>query len=273
VIIEGGSYSAGWWWAKHVQNTEKNERWQVMEVEGLSGSTIEEYFKQMYAVSKGTKCTNYFEQWNINLAKGETLTEPQWQEAHEIARKNHGLEGQPFFRVRHTKREPDGSLQEHEHCFTLRIDIQRMKAISDSLTAQIREQTSRELEIRYTLQRVKSVLVPNRDGPRPERRAKKYERFRGAQSGIDPHGVDREARAIKQRSDNGQSFKAGLEAAGYVLAVGRRGFVIVDQAGDIHSLSRRLGMKVAEVRAFMADVDPATQGGVAEARQSGGAEG
>jgi hypothetical protein len=258
VIIEGGSYSAGWWWAGHVKNTEKNERWQVMEVEGLSGQTIEEYFKQMHAASKGTNCKNYFEQWNINLCKGEKLTDEQWQECHAVARKNHGLAGQPFFRIRHTKREPDGSLQEHEHCFTLNIDIEKMRAIPHPLSARTREQTSRELERKFGLTPVQSVLVPNRDGPRPERRAKKYERFRGAQTGIDPHGIDREARAIKERSDNGQSFKAGLEAAGYVLAIGRRGFVIADQAGDIHNLPRRLGMKVEDVRAFMADVDPKT---------------
>src|SRR5277367_5303748 len=159
LIIEGGSYSNGWWWSNHVQNTEKNERVDVMEVDGLSGETIKEYLRQMYAISKGTKCKNYFEQWNINLPKHESLTDEQWQDAHAVARKNHGLEGQPFFRVRHTKREEDGHLQVHEHCFTLRIDIERMKAISDSLSARTREQTSRELEQKYDLTPVRSILV------------------------------------------------------------------------------------------------------------------
>ena len=258
MIIEGGSYSAGWWWARHVQDVEKNERVEVMEVEGLDGQTIEDYFRQMYACSKGTNCTNYFEQWNINLPKHESLTDPQWKEAHDIARKNHGLEGQPFFRIRHTKREADGTLHEHEHCFTLRIETEKMKAISNSLSARTREQTARELEQKFGLTSVRSVLVANRETLRPARLAKKYERFRGAQSGINPHDIDRELAGIKQRSDNGQSFKAGLNAAGYVLAKGdRRESLIIDAAGHQHSLSRRLHMRVAEVREFMRDVDRA----------------
>jgi hypothetical protein len=255
VIIEGGSYSCGWWWAKHVKNAETNECVQIMEVEGLSGETVEEFFKQMHAASKGTHCTNYFEQWNINVPAHEHLTDEQWQEAHEIARKNHHLDGQPFFRIRHSKRDEQGNLRIHEHCFTSRIDLDAMKAIPDSLTAKIREQTSRELEEKYGLTPVKSVLVADREEPRPERRAKKWERFRGAESGIDPHDIDRELAAIKARCDNGRSFKAGAEAEGYVIVKGNRDFLVIDQAGDEHSLRRRLHMKAAELRAYMKDVD------------------
>jgi MobA/VirD2-like, nuclease domain len=269
VIIEGGSYSAGWWWARHVKNLENNERFEVMEVEGVDGESIEEYFRQMYTVSKGTRCKNYFEQWNINLPKHEQLTDEQWKEAHEVARKNHGLEGQPFFRVRHTKRDEAGNVHEHEHCFTLRIDTEKMKAIPDSLTARTREQTARELERKFGLTPVPSVLVANRDLARTPRLAKKFERFRGAASGIDPHGIDRELAEIKARSDNGQSFKAGMEAAGYVLVKGdRRGLLVIDQASDEHSLARRLHMKTRDLDKFMRDVDRNTLPSVAEGKET-----
>jgi hypothetical protein len=268
VIIEGGSYSAGWWWARHVKNVENNERIEVMEVEGLDGDSIEGFFRQMYAVSKATNCKNYFEQWNINLPKHESLPDEQWQDAHAVTRKNHGLEGQPFFRVRHTKRDEDGNLHVHEHCFTLRIDIERMKAISDSLSARTREQTARELETKYGLTPVQSVLVPNREGPRPERLAKKYERFRGEKCGIDPHDIDKELRAIKTSCDNGQSFKAAIEADHrYLLAQGdRRDFLVIDQAAKEHSLARRLGIKKAELQKFMGDVDRGSLPTVAQGR-------
>jgi DNA-binding transcriptional MerR regulator len=47
----------------------------------------------------------------------------------------------------------------------------------------------------------------------------------------------------------------------------RRDFVIIDRAGDDHSLARRLGIKAAEVRSYMADLDPASLPSVEQAKQ------
>jgi hypothetical protein len=149
----------------------------------------------------------------------------------------------------------------------LRVDLETMKAIPDSLTARIHEQTSRQLEVKFDLEAGKSILVANRDFERPERLAQKHERFRGAQSGIDPRAISAELKALRQRCDSGQSFRAGMEAAGYVLARGdQRDYVIVDQAGHDHGLSRRLGMKAAELRAFMVGVNRSSLPNVSEAK-------
>ena len=104
-------------------------------------------------------------------------------------------------------------------------------AISNSLTARIHEQTSRQLEAKFDLEAGKSILVPNREFERPERRAKKQERFRGAQNGIDPHAVANELKALREHSDSGQSFRAAMETAGYVLARGDRRDFVVDRSG------------------------------------------
>ena len=65
---------------------------------------------------------------------------------------------------------------------------------------------------------------------------------------------------IYNQSDGGKAFQAGLEEAGYTLAKGdRRGFVLVDQAGEVHSLSRQLkGQRAKEIKARLSDIDPAT---------------
>jgi hypothetical protein len=264
IIINGGSRRAGGWWAQHLENGEKNEEVKLVEVVGLSGATTTDLFREMYTLSRGGKATNYFYQYNINPRDDEHLTDIQWQEAHATTRENLGLDGQPCFRVRHTKNG-----RTHEHGIVLRIDLESQRAISDSLTAVIHERTSRELEIKFDLERGRSILVPDRDFERPDRRPKKYESFRGAETGIDPATVKADARQHWQRSDNGHSFKAALEASGdYVLAGGdRRDFVIIDRAGDDHSLARRLGIKAAEVRARMADLDPASLPSVEQAQE------
>jgi Relaxase/Mobilisation nuclease domain len=263
IIINGGSRSAGGWWAKHLQNGEKNERVQVIEVVGLSAATIPDAFREMEGISLGSKCKNYFYQANINPRADERLTPAQWREAVDTLEKNLGLTGQPRFVVEHEK---EG--RTHRHVVWSRIDPERMTAISDSLTAAIHERTSRDLEIKFDLERGQSILVPDRKIDRPDRRPKKHETFRSMDSGIDPETVKADARRHWHSADNGQSFKAALEASGdYVLARGdRRDFVIVDRAGDDHSLARRLGVKAAEMRARMADIDPACLPNVQEAK-------
>jgi hypothetical protein len=261
IIIEGGSRCAGSWWSAHLQNTEKNERAQLVAVEGLSAETVPEMFREMHGMAMGSKAKNYFYQANINPRADEHLTPAQRAEAVATLGRNLGLDGQPHFVIEHEK---NGRV--HQHVVWLRVDMERMRAIPDSLTARVHEQTSRELETKFGLEPGKSVLVADRDFERPERLAKKHERFRGAQSGIDPHAVARELRTLREHSDGPASFRAGMEAAGYVLARGdRRDYVAVDQAGHPHVLSRGLGIKAAELRQYMQGIDPQSLPSVAEA--------
>jgi Relaxase/Mobilisation nuclease domain len=262
IIINGGSYRAGGWWGKHLQNGEKNERVQVVEFLGLTAETVPTAFREMEGVAAGTKCRNYFYQANINPREDEKLTPAQWREAIDTLEKNLGLAGQPRFVIEHEKKG-----RVHRHVIWSRVDADRMVAISDSLTAAIHERTSRELEIKFDLERGLSILTPNRDFERPERRPQKNETFRTVETGIDPETVKAELRALWQQADNGQSFKAALENQGYVLARGdRRDFVVIDRAGDDHSLARRLGVKAAKLRERMADIDRADLPSVAEAK-------
>ena len=69
-----------------------------------------------------------------------------------------------------------------------------------------------------------------------------------------------EIAALYNQCDSGKAFRAGLEEAGYTLAAGdRRGFVLVDQAGEVHSLSRQLkGQRAKDIKGRLSDVDLAT---------------
>jgi Relaxase/Mobilisation nuclease domain len=262
IIINGGSNRAGGWWAKHLENGEKNERVALVEITGLTAESVPEAFREMEGIAAGTRCRNYFYQANINPREDERLTPAQWREAIDTLEKNLGLTGQPRFVIEHEKKG-----RVHQHVVWSRIDADRMVAISDSLTAPIHERTSRELEIKFDLERGRSILTPDRDFERPERRPPKSETFRTAESGIDPETVKAQLRALWQHADNGQSFKAALESEGYALARGdRRDFVVIDRAGDDHSLARRLGVKAADVRERMADIDRAALPSVAEAK-------
>jgi hypothetical protein len=262
IIINGASRRAGGWWAKHLENAATNERVEVIEIKGLSAATLPDAFREMHALSRGTKCDNYFYQANINPRADEKLTPQQWQKAVDTLERNLGLTGQPRFVIEHEK---EG--RTHRHVVWSRIDTEHMVAIPDSLTAAIHERTSRELEIRFDLERGRSILVPDREFDRPDRRPKKHETIRALDGGLDPQTVKAEVSALWRSADNAQSFKAALEERGYILARGdRRDFVIIDPAGDDHSLARRAGVKAAELRERMKEIDPASLPSVTEAR-------
>jgi hypothetical protein len=263
IIINGGSRRAGGWWAKHLTNKEQNERVEVIEMRGLAAETVSGAFKEMEALAIGTKCENYFYQANINPRADEHLTPAQWIEAVDTLERNLGLSGQPRFVIEHEKNG-----RTHYHVVWSRIDVDRQRAISDSLTAPIHERTSRELEIAFGLERGRSILVAGREFERPERGPKKWERFRGERHGIDPEQITAELTGLWQNSDSGQSFKAAIEERGYILAQGdRRDFVILDQAGDVHSLARRLeGVTAKDLRERLTDIDHEALPSVATAK-------
>ena len=78
-----------------------------------------------------------------------------------------------------------------------------------------------------------------------------------ARTGIQVADVAAILRQCWRSASDGKSFAVAIEAEGLCLANGRRGIVIVDHAETPHSLPRRLGIKAAEVRKKLRDLDPA----------------
>ena len=67
-------------------------------------------------------------------------------------------------------------------------------------------------------------------------------RFCAGQTGIDPRHLGDKLKALRERSDSGQSFKAGMLASGYILARGdRRDFVVIMGAYATRSRSNQMG--------------------------------
>lgn len=71
------------------------------------------------------------------------------------------------------------------------------------------------------------------------------------------HSAADQVQDIYRRCDSGKAFQAALQEAGFTLARGdRRGFVLVDDQGKVHSLSRQLqGQRAADIKARLSDLD------------------
>lgn len=266
MIISGGSRCNWRFFAKHLTNARDNERVGLVEVRGLAADNVLEAFREMDALATGTRCKNFFYHADLNPRQDERLTPEQWEQAADVLEAKLGLEGHSRIIVEHEK---EG--RTHRHVIWSRIDVDSMTAVSDSRNYARHEEAARELEQAFGQPPVAGVHGRDRDDKRPERRPKNWETFRGNKSGLDPETVKAEVTALWRESDSGKAFAAALDERGYVLCKGdRRDFCLVDSAGHEHSLARRIeGVKAAEVRARLADIERDTLPTVAEGRELG----
>jgi len=251
MIINGGSRSNSVFFAKHLTNGETNERVTLCEMRNLAATTISDAFREMETVASGTLCKNYFYHANINPTENEQLTHEQWSLAVDTLERYLVLTGHARFVVEHHKKG-----RTHRHVIWSRINVTTMRAAAMPDDYAKHQAAARELEAAFGLKAVESVLGPDRStSPRPARRPRTWETFRGQQSGIDPIAMTRTLTQLYHQCSDGAAFAAAIADQGLTLVKGRAGVCIRDTAGHLHSLARRLDhVSASELRAFLRDL-------------------
>lgn len=244
MIIGGLQTGNTRWLAAHLQNAADNESIDLVEVTGTIARDIDGALEEFDAYTLGTRATEGVYACFINPP--EPLTRQQYAQALAHIEMRLGLEGQPRIVVFHVKNG-----REHCHVVWSRIDTRAMKAIQLSHDRQKLRRCARELAAAFGLE-LPPGLANDRgaarwdEPPQPTRAEKAIE----AASGLSRE----ERRALITQcyrlTDSAQSFQNALEAAGFMLARGdKRVFVVVDMAGDVHSLARQIdGAKTSDVR-------------------------
>jgi hypothetical protein len=259
MVIKGNSRRAAAFWSKHLMNVEENEQVRVVEMKGLYADDVKEALREMRLLAAGTKAENPYYIVSMNPREDEALTPEQWEQATDTLEHNLGLDGHARCVVEHEK---EGRV--HRHIVFSRVDVDTMTVVPTNNNYLIHTATARELERMFG-------HAPTPVPPHPERdRFKDWETFRAQESGIDPKAMKAEITGLFHASDSGTAFQSALEHSGYTLCRGDKQGVLclVDSAGDSHALLRRIdGLKAAELRAFMADVDAQQLPSVAEAIQ------
>lgn len=251
MIIKGTSSAGPVALAAHLGNAEKNERVSLLETRGTIAQDLRGALVEMDAYAAGTRCQKSLYHAAISPEPPHRLTPEQRTEAIDALEKKLGLDGHARVVVMHEKLG-----REHVHIVWSRIDLDKMRTVSDSHNYRKHEEVARDLERRFGHDRVQGAHA-ERDGvERPDRTPSRAELRQEERTGIKGKDVKAEVTAAFRASDNAEAFCAALDDAGYVLAKGdRRDFVVVDRAGGIHSLARRIdGIKAAELREFMKPV-------------------
>jgi len=255
IILNGASYRCVWWWTRHFGDEVENVRTEIVKSEGLASEEIRDKMLEMQLMAEGTRCKNFM--WIADLSPSPGVSRrfsaEEWERARQIAEKFRGLEGQPYFVIEQEK--ADGRI--HRHAIWSRVDAETGRARPDGWDSEICHAASKAICQELGLQPVPSPFDKDREGERPKRAPKRWEMYRGMKSGLDPRVITAEVTELFHQSDSGKAFHAALEQHGYTLVKGdRRGWVILDSAGDDHSLARRIeGVNTKELNVFMRDVD------------------
>ncbi len=268
MIIKGNARSGAVDLARHLLRADTNELVSVLEIRGTAASDLQGCFREMEGVAAGTRCGRPLYHANIDPARDYVMTDEQWAEAVVELETELGLTDQPRVLVKHVKHG-----REHMHIVWSRVDTDHMRAIPDSHNYRKHETVSRRLEKRFGHEMVQGVHVDrDADTPRPEAEFKTAEAQQADRLKIDLRQVKETLTGLWQHTDGAQAFAAALDTEGYILARGdRRDFVVIDPAGGVHALARRLdGVKTADVRARLepiADILPSADQARADFKQ------
>ncbi|MDX2028239.1 MAG: relaxase/mobilization nuclease domain-containing protein [Alphaproteobacteria bacterium] len=249
MIIKGGRRGGARQLAAHLLRRDTNEDVIIHEIDSypvkaLNDDGLKSTLRLMavQGQTKGKLRTLYHS--IIAPQQGETLNKRQLKHAVDTLAKNLGMEGHPRVIVEHRK---DG--RQHFHVVFNILNPTTGKQARLQWTRKVEWNTSRQLEQELGL---KPVM-------RKGRAARRWEYERGKRSGIKAMTVRKDVTSIYHASKTGKEFISNLNKAGYVLTKGRNNnYVLVDRAGDIHGLMRRIeGVRLKDLRQKFPDLKQA----------------
>lgn len=243
--------------AWHLLNERDNEHVSVHELRGFVADNLVDAFTESYALSRGTKCTQYLFSLSLSPPERESVPVEVFDKAISDIEEKVGLVGQPRAIVFHEK---EG--RRHAHCVWSRIDPERMRAINlPHFKVKLRD-VSRMLYIENGWHMPRGLVDSAERDPLNFSRAEWQQARRAEQ---DPRALKALFQECWAASDSAAAFQHALKARGLMLARGdRRGIVAVDVRGEVYAVARWIGIPTKAVRARFGDGETLTP--VAEVR-------
>jgi hypothetical protein len=229
----------------------KNDHVDVHALEGFVADDLKGSFKEIYAVSKATKCKKFMFSLSLNAPEEANPSVADYEEAIARVENKLGLQNQPKAIVFHSK----GNRPAHAHCVWSRIDGEKLKAVKLDFYKRQLNTVAKDLYIEH------GWNMPDGFKNSLSRDMRNYDLAEWQQS--NRHGLN--AKQTKARiqycwkqSDNAASFKAALEHEGFFLAKGDRKNIhlAVDWHGNFYAINRStLGKNVKTIKAKLGKPD------------------
>lgn len=248
MILKGNIRAGGQELANHLMNERDNDRVELASIDGFASQDLSQAFGEAEAIATGTNCKKYLYSLSINPDK--ELTREQYGHAIDKIADKLGLTEQPRAVVFHVKNG-----REHCHVAWSRIDTERMQAVHMAFDKQRLREVARELVLDFGHDMPKH-LAEDRGADRFKDKFNDVtlaEKGQAERSGITPEQRRADVTKAYEMADSAGAFVHALQERGYILAQGdRRGQVVVDTVGDVHSLTRQIeGATAKEIRSKM----------------------
>lgn len=246
MILKGSQRGNGQNLAAHLMRLDDNDHVTLYQLRGVTADDLHGAFKEIEAVSRGTKCQQYLFSLSLSPPEGANLNGAAFEDAVDRIERKLGLDGQPRAIVIHEK---EG--RRHAHCVWSRIDAGTMTARQMSFFKQKLVGVSRDLYLENGWQMPRGL---DNAAERDPTNFSLAEWQQAKRQGVDPRWLKQALQTCWGRADNLAAFQNALQDRGFFLAKGdRRGFVVLDHTGDVWSLPRMLNLKTKDVQARLGD--------------------
>lgn len=262
MIAKGTQHNNAGRLASYLTTAKPGETAELYQLRGFGTNVeIKDAFRDVHIMAQATKAQQPFFHVQVRLPDGEKLTRQQWEKSAGRIERMLGLKDQPRAIAFHIDKKTG---EEHMHVAWSRIDADTMKSIPLPFYKQRLKTLCRELELHFGL-----TQISNRRESEIKYAPTRAEDEQARRLGVDIHATRNTIRTCYDHSDCGRAFNHALADEGLTLAQGeRRDYVVIDQAGGLHALGKRiLGATAAQVREKLADLDRGQMPAVEQARE------
>jgi len=260
--------------ATHLLNAHDNEQVEVVSIRGAVAKDLHGVFAEWGAVAHNlTRCRKYLYSLSINPDPGQShFTRDQYEDYVDRVEERLGLTGQPRVIVFHVKADRDGAPREHCHVVWSRVDLRQGKAIQISFDRLKLMMVTREFAHDHDLRLPDGYCRDfDDDDDHHHDQLSLYEKAQQDRTGISKDQRKTEVTKAWHQSDSAHAFVRALEELGYILANGRRPYVLVDRYGETNALPKLIddrSVRTKDIRECLKeDFPPDSLPNVEEARQ------
>ncbi|MAT94097.1 MAG: relaxase [Halioglobus sp.] len=239
--------------ATHLMNAFQNDYVELASIRGAVADDLHGAFAEWELQAHAlTKCKNYLYALAISPDESQgRLTRAQYDDYITRAEEKLGLTSQPRAVVFHIK---DG--REHCHVVWSKVDVENEKAVHLAFDHDKLMTVSRQFARDHDLSLPEGYHKKNGSDRQPPTQ---FERQQERATGITKEDRMEQVTEAWRASDSAKAFVKSLEEKGYLLATGKRPYVLVDFYGGMASLPKMIddkSVRAKDVAALLADEYP-----------------
>ena len=231
--------------ATHLLNTHDNETLEFGGIRGAIADDLHGAFSEWEAQAHNlTKCRNYLYSLSVNPDPKQPLTREQYLDYVSRVEDRLGLSEQPRAIVFHQKYG-----REHCHVVWSRIDAESGKAVHIGFDRRSLMMVTKEFARDHGLD-----LPEGYEKEGKSHQLSLYDKAQQDGCGITMEQRIRDVTDAWKRSDSPRAFVSALADRGYVLATGKRPYVLVDVYGNMNALPKLVddrSVRTKDIRKFL----------------------